>query len=89
MRELKIITVGLEDLLSKVGGFWSAISGVGFIALNFFLYRYFLTNQIKNIIKDIDRTRALEEQEEEKHEHHHHQHEDGEKTEIDEEVRSK
>lgn len=51
MRELKIEVVGIEEVLRNVGGFWSAISGAGFLLINFYLYRYFFTKSVEVILK--------------------------------------
>ena len=41
MQELNVRTLGLAETFSKIGGFWSSISGVSFLLLNYFLFRYF------------------------------------------------
>lgn len=41
MSFIEIESDGINQVLKNVGGFWSAISGVSFIAFNVFLYRYF------------------------------------------------
>ena len=39
----------LQLILTSIGGYWSAISGVGFLLLNYFLYLEFINSQAKNI----------------------------------------
>lgn len=38
---------GLQEILSNVGGYWSGISGVGFLLLNYFLFQNFIHSQAK------------------------------------------
>lgn len=49
---IEIETDGLNEVIKNVGGFWSAISGVSFVAFNFFLYRFFFTSTVDMLLKE-------------------------------------
>lgn len=52
MGKVKIATYGINEVLKNVGGFWSAISGVSFLALNLYLYRYFFRKTVDKLVKE-------------------------------------
>lgn len=45
-----IETVDTKEMIQRLGGFWAALSGVGFLALNYFLYNYFFVSTIDKIL---------------------------------------
>lgn len=45
----KIYYVDANDILASVGGFWSSISSIGFVLLNYFLYRAFIRSESRHI----------------------------------------
>ena len=49
MDDKKIKSNNLNNFITKLGGFWSSISGIGFLFLNMFLYHIFYKRQVQHI----------------------------------------
>lgn len=45
MKRLQLMTNDLSTILSKVGGFWSALKSISFFVMSYFLYRRFLKSE--------------------------------------------
>lgn len=49
MEKIEIQFMDVNQLLPVIGGYWTSISGIGFIILNYFLYREFISAEAREI----------------------------------------
>ena len=45
IKRLQLISKDLSSILSKIGGFWSALKSISFFVMSYFLYRQFLKSE--------------------------------------------